>query len=63
MIHLPDNSLNQVHVIGEATSPISISLTRKNISLSDALATAKGLNQSTSKGKDVYVLRPKGLRR
>ena len=61
VIHLPDNSLNQVHVIGEATSPISISLTRKNISLSDALATAKGLNQSTSKGKDVYVLRPKDL--
>ena len=24
-----------------------------------ALAKAKGLNQSTSKGKDVYILRPK----
>ena len=24
VIHLPDNSLNQVHVIGEATNPISI---------------------------------------
>ena len=24
-----------------------------------ALATAKGLNQSTAKGKDVYILRPK----
>ena len=54
---MPDNSLNQVHVIGEASSPISINLSRKNIPLSTALAQAKGLNQATSKGKDVYVLR------
>ena len=59
VIHLPDNSLNQVHVIGEASSPVSINLTRKNIPLSVALAKAKGLNQATSKGKDVYILRPK----
>ena len=58
-IHLPDNSLSQVHVLGEATSPTSISLSRKNLPLSSALAQAKGLNQSTSKGKDVYILRPK----
>ena len=58
-IHLPDNSLSQVHVLGEATSPTSINLTRKNLPLSSALAQAKGLNQTTSKGKDVYVLRPK----
>jgi len=59
VIHLPDNSLNQVHVIGEASNPVSINLSRKNIPLSVALARAKGLNQSTSKGKDVYILRPK----
>ena len=53
------NSLSQVHVIGEASSPVSINLSRKNIPLSVALAKAKGLNQSTSKGKDVYILRPK----
>ena len=59
VIHLPDNSQNQVHVIGEASNPVSISLQRKNIPLSVALAQAKGLNQSTSRGKDVYILRPK----
>ena len=59
VIHLPDNTFNQVHVLGEASNPISINLPRKNISLSTALANAKGLNQSTSKGKDVYILRPK----
>lgn len=58
-IHLPDNSLSQVHVLGEATSPTSINLTRKNLPLSSALAQAKGLSQSTAKGKDVYILRPK----
>ena len=59
VIHLPDDSLNEVHVIGEASNPVSISLSRKTIPLSVALAKAKGLNQSTSKGKDVYILRPK----
>ena len=59
VIHLPDNSLNKVHVIGEASSPVSISLTRKNLPLSEALARAKGLSQATAKGKDVYVLRQK----
>ncbi len=58
VIHLPDNTLNQVHVIGEASNPISINLSRKNISLASALGKAKGLNQATSKGKDVYILRP-----
>ena len=59
VIHLPDNSLSQVHVLGEASNPVSINLTRKNIPLSVALAQAKGLNQSTAKGKEVYILRPK----
>ncbi len=61
VIHMPDNSLNQVHVIGEASNPISINLSRKNIPLSTALAQAKGLNQSTSRGKDVYVLRQRDI--
>lgn len=59
VIHLPDNSLSQVHVIGEASNPISINLTRKHMPLSAALAQAKGLNQSTARGKEVYILRPK----
>ena len=57
VIHLPDNSLNQVHVLGEASNPTSINIKRKSIPLSTALAQAKGLNQSTSKGKEVFILR------
>lgn len=59
VLFLPDNSLSQVHVLGEANSPSSITLRRKNISLSHALASSQGLNQATSKGKEVYVFRPK----
>ena len=59
VIHMPDNSLNQVHVLGEASNPISINISRKNIPLSVALAQARGLNQSTAKGKEVYILRNK----
>tara|TARA_A100001388_G_scaffold90351_1_gene65375 strand:+ start:5795 stop:6937 length:1143 start_codon:yes stop_codon:yes gene_type:complete len=62
VIHMPDNSQSLVHVLGEATSPKSINLYRKNISLASALAQAQGLNQATSKGKDVYVLRQKDSR-
>ena len=54
---MPDNSLNKVHVIGEAASPTSLRLKRKTIPLSVALAEAKGLSQSTSRGKEVYILR------
>ena len=57
VIHMPDNSLSQVYVLGEATNPTSIAIKRKKIPLSIALAEAKGLNQSTSKGKEVYILR------
>ena len=59
VLFLPDNSLSKVHVLGEANSPSSITLRRKNISLSHALASSQGLNQSTSRGKEVYVFRPK----
>ncbi len=58
VIHMPDNSLNKVHVIGEATTPVSLRIKRKTIPLSVALAEAKGLSPSTSRGKEVYVLRP-----
>lgn len=62
VLFLPDNSLSQVHVLGEANSPSSITLRRKNISLSHALASSQGLNQATSKGKEVYVLDQKIMR-
>ena len=46
-------------MLSVASNPISINLTRKHMPLSAALAQAKGLNQSTARGKEVYILRPK----
>ncbi len=57
VIHMPDNSLNKVYVLGEANDPTSLRIKRKTIPLSVALAEANGLSQSTSRGKEVYVLR------
>ena len=59
VIHLPNNFLSQVHILGEATTPTSINLTRKNMPLSVALAQAKGINQNTAKGKRCIHFRPK----
>ena len=59
VIHLPDGTENLVHVLGEAFNPKSIKMTRSKILLSSALSQANGLNKTTSKGKDVFIYRPK----
>ena len=41
VIHMPDNSLNQVYILGEATNPTSLSLSRKDIPLSLVLLKQK----------------------
>lgn len=60
VIHIPDSSLNYVYVLGEATDPKSIKLTRKSIPLSSALGEAKGLDLSAAKNTEVYIFRPVG---
>ena len=59
VIHLPGSSENLVHVLGEAFQPKSIKMERSKILLSSALSQASGLNKTTSKGKDVFIYRPK----
>ena len=59
VIHLSDAAEYLVHVLGEEFSPKSIRLTRSNILLSSALSQASGLNQTTAKGKEVFIYRPK----
>lgn len=61
VIHIPDSSLNYVYVLGEATDPKSIKMSRKTIPLSTALGEAKGLDLSAAKNKEVYVFRSVGL--
>tara|TARA_B100000035_G_scaffold281042_1_gene261687 strand:- start:741 stop:1931 length:1191 start_codon:yes stop_codon:yes gene_type:complete len=57
VIHLPDSQDKLVHILGEASAPRSISITRKTISLSSALSQANGLDRNTAKTKDVYIYR------
>ena len=59
IIHLPDNSLNLVHVLGEAQSPIAVPLSRGSIPLSNALSQASGLNLKTANAREVFIFRPK----
>tara|TARA_B100002019_G_C21243937_1_gene587208 strand:- start:115 stop:1335 length:1221 start_codon:yes stop_codon:yes gene_type:complete len=59
VIHIPDNSENLVHVLGEAFSPKSVSISRSFISLASALSKANGLNRNTAKSKDIFIYRSK----
>ena len=57
VIHLPDSQDNLIHILGEATRPKSIPISRKNISLSSALSQASGIDRTTAKSKDIYIYR------
>ena len=58
VIHLPDSQDKLVHILGEASTPKSIPISRKTIALSSALSQASGLNRTTAKTKDIYIYRP-----
>lgn len=56
-LFLPYNDRHEVYVIGEVNRPMAITFKTTDLSLSQALGRAGGLNPSTSKGKAVYVIR------
>lgn len=56
-IHLPYNDDNKVYVLGEVTRPQALAIKSATINLTDAISTAGGLHQLSSKGQDVYVIR------
>lgn len=56
-IHLPYNDQNKVFVMGEVVKPQALPMKSASISLTDAIGTAGGLHQLSSKGQDVYVIR------
>ena len=59
IIHLPDNSLSLVHVLGEARRPVAIPLSRAAVPLSNALSLASGLDLETSNAREVFIFRPR----
>ena len=56
-IYLPYNDRKQIYVVGEVRTPQAISFKTTDMSLTQALGRAGGLNPETSKGKAVYVIR------
>ncbi|WP_253389775.1 polysaccharide export protein [Pseudomonas citronellolis] len=56
-IYLPYNDRKKVYLMGEVNSPRAITYKTKYLNLADALGSVGGLNQASSNGKAVYVIR------
>lgn len=56
-IYLPYNDRKEVYVVGEADEPQAITFKTTDITLTQALGRAGGLDPVTSKGRAVYVIR------
>lgn len=56
-IFLPYNDNREVYVVGEVVRPAALTFKTSNLTLTQALGRAGGLNQTSSKGKAVYVIR------
>lgn len=56
-LYLPYNDRQEAYVLGEVMHPMAIPFKTSDLSLTQALGRAGGLNQTTSKGKSVYVIR------
>ena len=56
-LYLGYNDRQQAYVMGEVTQPRAITFKTDSISLTQALGQVGGLNQTTSRGKAVYVIR------
>ena len=56
-LYLPFNDRKEVYVVGEARQPQAIPFKTTDMSLTQALGRAGGLNPETSKGSAVYVIR------
>lgn len=59
-LYLPYNDLKRIYVMGEVNQPRALSFKSKSMNLSDALGPVGGLNQTTSNGNAVYVIRGAG---
>lgn len=56
-LFMPYNDRQEAYVVGEVNRPMAISFKTSDLSLTQALGRVGGLNETTSKGKAVYVIR------
>lgn len=57
VIHVAPNERRQVFVLGEVLQPQSLPVTNRPLSLTQALATVGGIQESRADGRGVYVIR------
>ena len=57
VIHVAPNERRQVFVLGEVVEPQSLPVTNRPLSLTQALATVGGIQESRADGRGVYVIR------
>lgn len=56
-LFLPYNDRQEAYVVGEVVKPMAINFKTSDLTLSQALGRAGGLDQTSAKGKAVYVIR------
>lgn len=56
-IHVAAQKPKYVHVMGQVGVPISIPMTAEGVSLAQALAAARGINEITANAAAIYVIR------
>jgi polysaccharide export outer membrane protein len=56
-LFLPYNDRQEVYVVGEVVKPMAINFKTSDLTLTQALGRAGGLNPLSAKGKAVYVIR------
>ena len=56
-LYLPYNDRKKIYIMGEVLSPQAIRFKTKNMNLSDVVGSVGGLNQTTSNGNALYVIR------
>ena len=57
VIHVAPNERRQVFVLGEVRQPQSLPVTNRPLSLTQALATVGGIEESRADGRGIYVIR------
>lgn len=56
-LFLPYNDRHEAYVVGEVIKPLALTFKTSDLTLTQALGRAGGLNPTTSKGNAVYVIR------
>ncbi|MCW2099397.1 UNVERIFIED_ORG: polysaccharide export outer membrane protein [Pseudomonas psychrophila] len=56
-VYVPYNDRKKIYVMGEVVAPQAIRFKIKNMSLADVIGSVGGMNQTTSNGNALYVIR------